>query len=335
MTSDKLSSVFRPDGVHQGGVTVDAEKCIHCGLCMENCILGALEMDDRQVPQLKDNGLCFSCHNCIVACPVDAVSMTTPYHVDAGFYASDPSSSYMMPLEPYDANGESGEWNEVERLVLNRRSVRNYTGQPVSDHLVRRVLEAGRFAPSAGNCQPWRFVVISDQALIREMDQSIYGVLASFYQSYSDDQLVKNLASMYESQPTPGRYDPRVMQGGVGRIAKGKGEVPIYLGAPLVVLLLGDKRAIGSPQLHIGICGQNMNLVAKSLGLGFCWIGFSAVLMHVPHMLEKLGIDEPWEIINSFVLGHPSFKQEGMVPREYRPVTWFREAGAGYASRSE
>lgn len=329
MINEKLRSVFRPDGVHQGGVAVESGKCIHCGLCIENCILRALEMDERQVPQLKQDGLCFSCHNCIVACPVDAVSMTTPYRVDGGYYASESGSSYKMPLEPYDANGESGEWNEVERLVLNRRSVRNFTGESVSEHLIRRVLEAGRFAPSAGNCQPWRFVVVSDQALIKEMDQSIYSVFAPFYQAYSDDQLVENLVSLYETNPAPGRYDPRVIQGGIGRIAKGKGEVPIYMGAPVVVLLLGDKRAIGSSHLHIGICGQNMNLVAKSLGLGFCWVGFSVALMNVPHLVEKLGINQPWEIINSFVLGHPSFRQEGMVPRENRPVTWFREGADG------
>ena len=39
---------------------------------------------------------------------------------------------------------------------------------------------------------------------------------------------------------------------------------------------------------------------------------------------KKLGLEPPWTIISSIVLGYPKFKQDGMVPREYRPVTWFR-----------
>lgn len=64
---------------------------------------------------------------------------------------------------------------------------------------------------------------------------------------------------------------------------------------------------------------------AKSLGLGACWVGFSQIINMIPPLMEKLGLKEPWQINNAMVLGYPRFKQEGVVPREYRPVTWFRE----------
>ncbi|MDO9175158.1 MAG: nitroreductase family protein, partial [Actinomycetota bacterium] len=60
-------------------------------------------------------------------------------------------------------------FNEVETTILGRRSVRVYRDKPVPEYLVRRVLEAGRYAPSAGNCQSWKFVVVQDPALIAEM----------------------------------------------------------------------------------------------------------------------------------------------------------------------
>ena len=47
-----------------------------------------------------------------------------------------------------------------------------------------------------------------------------------------------------------------------------------FLDAPVVILMACDERAIGGPQIAAGIAGQNMNLAAMSLGLGFCWIGF-------------------------------------------------------------
>ncbi|MDP2919052.1 MAG: nitroreductase family protein [Dehalococcoidia bacterium] len=323
MPWEDLKPMFRPETVHMGVLTVDAEKCTHCGLCMENCPLRAWETDENEVPRQKKEYECFSCCNCMVVCPVDAITLVDGYHVDRGFYETDPHPlPYKMPLKPLNADGKPDEWNAVERLVLERRSVRNFKDKPVPEPLIRRVLEAGRFAPSAGNCQPWKFIVITNLSLIKEMEQLIYFVLAMLHNMYKDDGTVQNLVPMYEAGGTPGSYDPRVILGGIGSIVKGNGTA--FLGAPAVVLLLGDKRAIGGPLLNIGICGQNMNIVAKSLGLAFCWVGFSTVLMRMPPLLEKLGVQEPWEITNSFVLGYPRFKQEGMVPREYRPVTWFR-----------
>jgi nitroreductase len=72
-----------------------------------------------------------------------------------------------------------------------------------------------------------------------------------------------------------------------------------------------------------------MNLAALSLGLGFCWVGFSQVIEMVPELKEKLGLEEPWKINTAMVLGYPKFKQDGIVPREFRPITWFREGENG------
>lgn len=53
--------------------------------------------------------------------------------------------------------------------VLSRRSIRRYTGQPVDDATVERLLRAGMAAPSAGNQQPWQFVVIRDKASLTQI----------------------------------------------------------------------------------------------------------------------------------------------------------------------
>jgi nitroreductase len=47
--------------------------------------------------------------------------------------------------------------------ILTRRSIRQYTSQPVPEQLVKHLLEAAMSAPSAGNEQPWQFVVIRDR----------------------------------------------------------------------------------------------------------------------------------------------------------------------------
>ncbi len=49
--------------------------------------------------------------------------------------------------------------------ILTRRSIRRYTRDPVPDALVNELLAAGMSAPSAGNQQPWQFVVVADPGL--------------------------------------------------------------------------------------------------------------------------------------------------------------------------
>jgi nitroreductase len=54
---------------------------------------------------------------------------------------------------------------EVLRLIKTRRSVRRYSGQPLSEQELEMVLEAGRWAPSGQNNQPWRFAVVAEPAV--------------------------------------------------------------------------------------------------------------------------------------------------------------------------
>ncbi|HEX2287531.1 MAG TPA: nitroreductase family protein, partial [Gaiellaceae bacterium] len=48
--------------------------------------------------------------------------------------------------------------------IASRREVRAYDDRPITDEVVRRILDAGRLSGSAGNQQPWRFVIVSGEA---------------------------------------------------------------------------------------------------------------------------------------------------------------------------
>jgi nitroreductase len=58
---------------------------------------------------------------------------------------------------------------EVMEAILSRRSIRRYTGEGVPDAMIEEILRAAMQAPSAGNGQPWQFVVITDRATLREI----------------------------------------------------------------------------------------------------------------------------------------------------------------------
>ncbi|MBC7093689.1 nitroreductase family protein [Candidatus Bipolaricaulota bacterium] len=64
---------------------------------------------------------------------------------------------------------------DVTEAIKRRRSVRRYTGDPVTEDDVRAVLTAAIWAPSAGNAQPWRFIVVRDRALREGLVEAAHG----------------------------------------------------------------------------------------------------------------------------------------------------------------
>ncbi|MDH4267791.1 MAG: nitroreductase family protein, partial [Deltaproteobacteria bacterium] len=58
---------------------------------------------------------------------------------------------------------------DVPEAILKRRSIRKWKPAPVEKEKIEKVLEAGRRAPSWGNTQPWRFIVVQDKAKIEEL----------------------------------------------------------------------------------------------------------------------------------------------------------------------
>src|SRR3989337_2910366 len=53
--------------------------------------------------------------------------------------------------------------NEVLKAIRERRSILRFRPEPVEDEKIQAILEAGRWAPSCGNSQPWEFVVVKDE----------------------------------------------------------------------------------------------------------------------------------------------------------------------------
>jgi len=56
-------------------------------------------------------------------------------------------------------------------LLKGRRSIRRYKPDSVPDEMLKQLLEAGRWAPSASNRQPWTFIVVRDEAVRRQVAQ--------------------------------------------------------------------------------------------------------------------------------------------------------------------
>jgi nitroreductase len=62
--------------------------------------------------------------------------------------------------------------NEVLNAIKNRRTIRKFKPDPVDEEKLQMILEAGRWAPSFSNLQPWRFIITRDQGIKQKLDKA-------------------------------------------------------------------------------------------------------------------------------------------------------------------
>ncbi len=63
--------------------------------------------------------------------------------------------------------------NQAINNIMTRVSVRNFTGEKISDEQIETLLRAGMAAPSAINKQPWAFVVMKDEAILAKLGEAL------------------------------------------------------------------------------------------------------------------------------------------------------------------
>lgn len=216
------------------------------------------------------------------------------------------------------------EFTETEKVILSRRSVRQFKKEQVPEFMVKRILEAGRFAPSAGNYQPWKFIVLRDPEVINGITDTVVsscrmvGAMTDYRKKGRGwlRPLVKFITRIRynDLHPMPFTAIPLVAEG----------KLDLWHGAPTIIIILKDIRGASSPELDCGIAGQNMVLAAHSMGLGTCWVGFAKLALDMnPKWKKRLGISYPYKYASSLAIGWPRGNPDGMVTRQTHPVDWF------------
>lgn len=226
---------------------------------------------------------------------------------------------------------ESGApFNDVEEIIFRRRSVRVYKKQQVPEYVIQRLLEAARFAPSAGNGQTWKFIVIQDPEMLKEMEADILKVclkISKLFYYLNDNSSKKSIITRIIQRLDPSNTHPVPFMA-AHMIAEGN--AGIFHGAPTVILMLADKRAPGDSAIEIGITGQIMDIVAHSYGLGTCWNSFSKLLFKGSNnrkWKKRLNIKYPYSLVTSITIGHAVGNPDGYVVRETKKTDWYGADG--------
>lgn len=134
-------------------------------------------------------------------------------------------------------------------VVRSRRTVRAYRPDPVPDDDLRLILDAARLAPSSGNQQPWRFLVVRDRATL---DELLTGAMALKMDAARDQ--------LYTMTP----------EAVAAQTAKLRTYLEGFLSAPVYVVVLLDTTST-YPDYNVqdgALAAAHMMLAARALGYG-------------------------------------------------------------------
>ena len=187
-----------------------------------------------------------------------------------------------------------------EAIVL-RRSVRRFTPDDVSDDIIKQLLEAARLAPSGHNMQPWRFVVVRDKKIKRElrrlyMDQEdieeapVVFVCLVDMERFSPEEEKKRMQQFIEL----GLH--KEMTGKFAELEFNEAMMNNWRRMPLEAI-----RAVGMASVNIAV--EHMALLATALGLGTCWKGS---VSNSEEVRRILGLPEHLIPCALLTLGYPA-----------------------------
>lgn len=164
----------------------------------------------------------------------------------------------------------------IDEAIKGRRSVRTYKSDEVGEDLVREIIDAATFAPSAKNGQQWRFTVLTGESKDKFTD-------------------------MYRSELGKLTFD----------VGSSYGSCAMMEEAPVVIVVWNTNERGWSTEVHsVSAAIQNLLLKAHSLGLGTCWIGdifytYEAIMDY---------FKKPWKLLATITVGWTDVKP-GPRPR--------------------
>jgi nitroreductase len=185
--------------------------------------------------------------------------------------------------------------NETIKTLLNRRSIRAYQPQQIKEEELQAILEAGQYAPSGMNAQPWHFSVIQSPDLLGKIDGAVK-------------------AALVKSGP------PQMAE-------RAQDEAfSIFYKAPTLIVVSGDPGAV-TPQYDCALALGNMFIAAASVGVGCCWINAVGRILNAADnqlLFREIGVPEGYTIYCAGAFGYHAGPFPEAAPRKAGTVNYVR-----------
>lgn len=183
--------------------------------------------------------------------------------------------------------------------IKKRRSIRRFLPKKVSRKVILQIIEAGRYAPSSHNSQPWRFIVIEDKQVILELSERV--------KSWFRHRLLLG--------KFVGVFNRRIKQEVDSAKKRLISQDLFFYDAPLLILVCAKPSRFA--EKDCSLAAQNMMLAARSLNVGSCWIGFADLVVNKDRsLMNKVGVPHNCRIMAHLVFGYPNGFPSSAYPRK-------------------
>lgn len=246
---------------------VDESKCIHCGLCVKDCIAKVIDFDENKIPHVSDEKRCIGCQHCLAICPVGAISVMD----------KNPDNSDKI----YAQNSDM-----VLNLIKSRRSDRNYKYENIDKEKLDKLKSMLSYVPTGCNYHGLKFHFIDD---IEVMDE---------FRSHVNNKIISALTKkpIKAVAETFSHYIKSFLDG----------DDVIFRGAPHMLVVSNSVKAPCAREDAI-IALSYFELYAQSLGLGTCWCGFAQTCMTLfPELNEYMEIPDGYQPCYVILFGEKS-----------------------------
>ena len=269
---------------------VDRDRCRKDGICARVCPVHIIQAAPGDFPAMNSHqeALCIGCGQCMAFCPTAAC-------VAPGL---DPAQC--RPLR-HDLQPAA---EQVEELIFARRSVRVFKETPLPRDVLLRLLDATRFAPTAKNAQPLRWIVLESRPQTKRLAELVVNWMRRLPQEDA------NMARACHAEGLTRAWD--------------RGTDVITRDAPQAAV------AVAPADWHWGmsdaaIAAASLELTAQAHGVGCCWGGYVCLALRHPtggEVRAFLGVGEQEAACAVQLMGRPLFKPHARPPRKPLDLTW-------------
>jgi nitroreductase len=184
--------------------------------------------------------------------------------------------------------------NEIIKNIMSRRSIRSFKPQQLKDDELKTIIDAGRYAPTGMNTQPWHFTVIQNKDWLNRFNQAC----KAFFTNIGNEMFIE-------------RYKDE--------------NYSIFYNAPTLIVVSGNEKAL-TVQADCHIALGYMFLAAESLGIGSCWINAAVSVLSSKEGIairEELNLPEGHLIFGSGAFGYKAVNPPA-PPRKEDVVSYIR-----------
>lgn len=261
-------------------VVVEREKCIGCGLCVKDCPAGKLKLEEKKAVYTPE---CIQCGHCVAVCPQAAVSIP---EYDMG------------DVEEIDKETFAVDPEHFLRAVKFRRSVRSYREKPVEREKLERILQAGRYTPTAKNSQSCRFIVLQDE--LDEFKRLLWEEIPKLAEQMKKE--MPQYAMLFKFMYRRWKKDPADDQ--------------LFFNAPSCILIVSENPLDG------GLAAANMETMAVAEGAGVLYSGYLQRIIEASSTLKEWLQIEERRLTCCMLVGYPAVTYKRTAPRKKADIIW-------------